>query len=245
MTTLFISDLHLQSERPHITRAFFEFLDQHACQANALYILGDFFNLWLGDDDQTPLSLEVASRLKQLSNQGTSVYLMHGNRDFLIGKKYCLQAGATLIKDPSTIDLEGTPALIMHGDSLCLDDRSYQRYRRIIRSPAIRLLQHVLPLSLRRRIAGNIKNQSGKAKSHKSVQIMDVTSDEVVRQFQSHKLNLLIHGHTHRPEIHQLTHNAQNLQRIVLGDWDQLGWYLKWEADGQHQLISFPISQPV
>lgn len=244
MTTLFISDLHLQSERPHITRAFFDFLDQHARQADALYILGDFFNAWLGDDDQAPLTLEVASQLQKLSNQGTSVYLMHGNRDFLIGERFCRQAGVTLLNDPTVIDLYGTPALLMHGDSLCLDDTSYQRYRRIIRSPLIRRLLRHLPLSLRQRIASNIKNQSGKAKHYKSAQIMDATPEETTRQLQSHHLNLLIHGHTHRPAIHRQPHPTQDQQRIVLGDWDSLGWYLQWHPDGQHELVSFPIPQP-
>jgi len=241
MTTLFISDLHLQSERPQITRAFFSLLDQYASKADALYILGDFFNVWLGDDDSSPLSLEVAEKLKKLSDTGTAVYIMHGNRDFLIGQRFCHQAGATLLNDPSCIDLYGTQALLMHGDSLCLDDKSYQRFRRIIRSPLIRLLQHILPLSLRRRLASNIKNQSGKAKSYKSAQIMDVTPDEVQRQLKAHNLDLLIHGHTHRPAIHQLQHHTRNQQRIVLGDWEESGWYLRWESDGQHELISFPI----
>ncbi|MFT5722726.1 MAG: UDP-2,3-diacylglucosamine hydrolase [Motiliproteus sp.] len=241
MSTLFISDLHLQSERPLITRAFYDFLDQHASQADALYILGDFFNVWLGDDDQTPLHREVAARLKTLSAQGTAVYLMHGNRDFLIGQKFCRQAGAILLDDPSRIDLYGTPALLMHGDSLCLDDRSYQRFRRFIRSPlTLGLLRHI-PLALRRRIANDIKRKSGKAKSYKSAQIMDVTSAEVSRRLQSQGLNVLIHGHTHRPDIHQVAGNPQ--QRIVLGDWDDLGWYLQWHTDGQHQLTSFPIPQ--
>ncbi len=247
MTTLFISDLHLQSERPQITRAFFALLDQYQGQADALYILGDFFNVWLGDDDQSPLSLEVAAQLKKFSNSGTAVYLMHGNRDFLIGQHFCRQAGATLLNDPTCIDLYGTPVLLMHGDSLCLDDRSYQRLRRIIRSPLIRLLQHLLPLRLRRRLAFNIKTQSGKAKRYKSAQIMDVTPAEVLRQLQSHHLSVLIHGHTHRPGIHNSAHLAglekdKQLQRIVLGDWEQQGWYLTWHADGQHQLISFPIA---
>ncbi len=237
MTTLFISDLHLQSERPHITRAFYAFLDQHASQADALYILGDFFNAWLGDDDQTALTLEVASQLKNLSARGIPVYLMHGNRDFLIGKRFCRQAGAKLLPDPTVIDLYGTPALLMHGDSLCLDDTSYQRYRRIIRSPLIRLLPHLLPLSLRQRIARSIRNRSGKAKNHKSARIMDVTPDEAARQLQVHNLSLLIHGHTHRPAIHHQP------QRIVLGDWDNLGWYLQWHQDGQHQLVSFSIPE--
>ncbi|MEH6471974.1 MAG: UDP-2,3-diacylglucosamine diphosphatase [Halopseudomonas sp.] len=245
MTTLFISDLHLQSERPHITRAFFDFLDQHARHADALYILGDFFNVWLGDDDHTALSQEVASRLKQLSTSGTSVYLMHGNRDFLIGQDFCRQAGATLLDDPSTIDLYGTQTLLMHGDSLCLGDESYQRYRRIIRSPLIRWLQHIVPLSLRRRIASGIKSKSGEAKRYKSAQLMDVTASEVTRQLQSHNLSLLIHGHTHRPKIHQRHHNNQHLQRIVLGDWESHGWYLEWHDSGEHQLISFPITATI
>ncbi len=237
MTTLFISDLHLQIERPHITRAFFAFLDQHASHADALYILGDFFNLWLDDRDHTPLTLEVAKRLKQLSRQGTQIYLMHGNRDFLIGQHYCRQAGATLLKDPSVVDLYGTSVLVMHGDSLCLDDLSYQRYRRIIRSPLIDVLKYLVPLSLKQRIAGKIKSKSKTAKTYKSAQIMDVTPNEACRQLQQHRLTHLIHGHTHRPAIH----NDGDQQRIVLGDWEELGWYLQWHSDGSHQLISFPI----
>ncbi|MFT6915858.1 MAG: UDP-2,3-diacylglucosamine hydrolase [Motiliproteus sp.] len=240
MSTLFISDLHLQSERPQITRAFYDFLNRHASQADALYILGDFFNVWLGDDAQSSLHREVAARLNTLSAQGTAVYLMHGNRDFLIGQDFCRQAGAILLDDPSRIDLYGTPALLMHGDSLCLDDSGYQRYRRFIRSPMILGLLRRIPLALRNRIANDIKSKSAEAKHYKPAQIMDVTSAEVHRQLQSAGLNLLIHGHTHRPDIHQLPENPQQ-QRIVLGDWEDLGWYLQWHANGQHQLISFPI----
>ncbi|MEH6648442.1 MAG: UDP-2,3-diacylglucosamine diphosphatase [Motiliproteus sp.] len=237
MTTLFISDLHLQIERPHISRAFFDFLNQQAQGAEALYILGDFFNVWLGDDNHTSLSDEVAQRLKQLSQQGTKIYLMHGNRDFLIGHSYCHQAGATLLDDPTVIELYGTPVLLMHGDSLCLQDISYQRYRKIIRSRFISALQHIIPLSLRLRIAGSIQGKSKKAKIYKSAQIMDVTPDEVNRQFQQHSLTSMVHGHTHRPAIHQ----DQQQQRIVLGDWEQQGWYLSWHPDGSHQLLSFDI----
>ena len=241
MTTLFISDLHLQEQRPHLTRAFFDFLQQQAQGVDALYILGDFFNVWLGDDHRTPLSDEVASQLLALSRSGTAIYLMHGNRDFLIGQDFCQRSGATLLPDPSLIDLYGTPTLLMHGDSLCLDDAGYQRYRRIIRSRFIEHLQRWTPLSLKQRIADKIKHKSGQAKAYKAAQIMDVTAAEVERQMRNHHTSLLIHGHTHRPDRHLFTLDDQASERIVLGDWDALGWYLRCGQDGRKTLHSFSI----
>ena len=238
MTTLFISDLHLHPQRPRLTRAFFDFLDAHAGQADALYILGDFFHLWLYDDE---LSQQIAARLKQFSLAGTQVFLMHGNRDFLFGKRYCRRAGAELIKDPTTIDLYGTRVLLMHGDSLCLEDASYQRYRRIIRSRALFAAQYVVPLRTKQKIARKIQRQSSQAKSEKSLQIMDVSADEIPRQLERHGVDIMIHGHTHRPAVHQFEHAGRSQQRIVLGDWGELGWYLAWHPDGSHELISFEI----
>lgn len=236
MATLFISDLHLDPQRPHLTRAFFNFLDTTAQGADALYILGDFFHLWLYED---PFVVEVADRLKQFSQQGTPIYLMHGNRDFLFGQGYCDRAGATLLADPSLINLYGQPTLLMHGDSLCLDDAGYQKYRRIIRSRFIFALQYVVPLSIKQRIATRIQQQSRQAKAGKSSQIMDVTPTEVEHQLRSHGVSLLIHGHTHRPAIHQL--EAAQAERIVLGDWGKHGWYLQCDATGDRQLIRFEI----
>ncbi|WP_421864130.1 UDP-2,3-diacylglucosamine diphosphatase [Motiliproteus sp.] len=239
MTTLFISDLHLDPRRPHLTRAFFEFLDTTAQNAEALYILGDFFHLWLYED---PFTLEVADKLKRFSQQGTRIYLMHGNRDFLFGQRYCDKAGATLLKDPTLIDLYGQPTLLMHGDSLCLDDAGYQKYRRIIRSRFIFALQYVVPLRVKQRIAERIQQQSKQAKAGKSLMIMDVTPSEVANQLQSHQVQLMIHGHTHRPATHQLEIDHQAAERIVLGDWGEQGWYLSCDADGSRKLVSFDIT---
>ncbi|RDE24234.1 UDP-2,3-diacylglucosamine diphosphatase [Motiliproteus coralliicola] len=238
MTTLFISDLHLDPRRPHLTRAFFDFLDTTAQGADALYILGDFFHLWLYED---PFTLEVADKLKRFSQQGTRIYLMHGNRDFLFGQRYCDKAGATLLTDPSLIDLYGQPTLLMHGDSLCLDDAGYQKYRRIIRSRFIFALQYIVPLRVKQRIANRIQQQSQQAKAGKSLMIMDVTPSEVKKQLGAHKVRLMIHGHTHRPATHQLKIDQQAAERIVLGDWGERGWYLRCEPNGDRQLICFDI----
>ncbi len=226
MRTLFISDLHLHESRPQLTRAFFRFLEEQAKGAEALYILGDFFDAWIGDDDDAELGLDVAQRLKQLSNSGTRVYLMHGNRDFLLGNQFASAAGATLIAEFTVIDLYGTPTILLHGDSLCTKDIAYQQFRLIARNTNWQQQQLSQPLAVRRQIAAQLREKSQSMNSLKAEDIMDVTLEEVVAQMKEAKVMRMIHGHTHRPARHALTIDGKAAERIVLGDWHHEGWCL-------------------
>ena len=241
MRNLFISDLHLEAQRPDITRAFLRFLDEQASQADALYILGDFFEVWLGDDNADPLADQVSTALRELSLKGTAIFLMHGNRDFLIGKDFCRRSGATLLKDPTVIQLNGEPVLLMHGDSLCIDDVEYIRMRRWLRNPLSLFVLRNLPLKTRHKIGRKLRNESQQRTRYKAADITDVNPAEVQRVMQEHSVATLIHGHTHRPAIHELTLKNRPAQRIVLGDWDQAGWVLCIDDKHGRQLQKIPF----
>ena len=232
MRYLFISDLHLEAQRPDITRAFLRFLDEQASQAEALYILGDFFEVWLGDDNPDPLADQVSNALLALSRRGTSIYLMHGNRDFLIGRDFCRRSGCTLLSDPTVIELNGERVLLMHGDSLCTDDIGYMRMRRWLRNPLSLFILRNLPLQTRHRIGRKLRNESQQRTRYKALDITDVNQDEVLRVMREHQVSTLIHGHTHRPAVHSLEVDGKTVQRIVLGDWDRDGWMLELDEDG-------------
>ncbi|AMS17205.1 MULTISPECIES: UDP-2,3-diacylglucosamine diphosphatase [Pseudomonas] len=235
---LLISDLHLEEERPDITRAFLDLLGGRARSAQALYILGDFFEVWIGDDAMTPYQLSICQALRELSDSGTQVFLMHGNRDFMLGKAFCKAAGATLLKDPSVVDFYGEPVLLMHGDSLCTRDEAYMRMRRYLRNPvSLWILRH-LPLRTRHKLARKLRNESRAQTRMKANDIVDVTPDEVPRIMQAFKVRTLVHGHTHRPAIHKLQIGDQAAKRIVLGDWDRQGWALQVDEQG-FQLAAF------
>ena len=227
MTTLFISDLHLEESRPDITRAFLAFLEQKAAGAKRLYILGDFFEAWIGDDERTPLQEKVAAALRNVSGGGTEIFLMHGNRDFLIGANFCDRAGAALLEDPSVIDLYGTPTLLMHGDSLCTADEEYQKFRVNMRNPHWQKMILQRPLKDRQQMARQLREISMAKNQDKEEFIMDVTPGEVVREMEAHGVQRMIHGHTHRPAEHALTANGQPAKRIVLGDWAENVWWLE------------------
>jgi len=235
--TWFISDLHLDPERPAVTRALGEFLDAHR-DCDALYILGDFFEAWVGDDDDTPLALEIEDRLAAFSAAGPRLYLMQGNRDFLLGEDFCRRAGASLLPDPSVIDLYGTPVLLMHGDSLCTADQEYQTFRQMARSPEWQVELLSRPLAERRALASQLRNMSQQANSNKAEDIMDVTLAEVEQALLQHNVNCMIHGHTHRPRHHTHDHG----ERWVLGDWGPLGWAIEAKP-GAIRLINFDINQ--
>ena len=232
---LLISDLHLEEQRPDITRAFLHFLQTRARQAEALYILGDFFEVWIGDDGMSPFQHEIARALRELSDTGTRIFLMHGNRDFLIGRAFCREAGCTLLKDPSIVRLNGEPVLLMHGDSLCTLDVGYMKLRRLLRNPLSLLILRTLPLSTRRKLARKLRSESRAQTRMKAREIIDVTPDEVPRIMAEHGVRTLIHGHTHRPAEHALEVNGQSARRIVLGDWDSQGWALQIDEQGLHQ----------
>jgi len=232
---LLISDLHLEEQRPDISRAFLRFLRERAVQAEALYILGDFFEGWIGDDGMSPFQHEIAAALRQLSETGTRIFLMHGNRDFLIGQAFCREAGCTLLNDPCVVELEGERVLLMHGDSLCTADQAYMRMRRLLRNPLSLFILRHLPLAKRQQLARKLRNESRTQTRMKAEAITDVTPTEVERVMAKHRVHTLIHGHTHRPAVHELTVNGQPVQRIVLGDWDTQGWALQIDELGLEQ----------
>ncbi len=232
---LLISDLHLEQERPDISRAFLHFLDTRARQAEALYILGDFFEVWIGDDAMTPFQRGIALALRRLSDSGTRIYLMHGNRDFLLGKAFCREAGCTLLGDPHVVSFNGESALLMHGDSLCTLDIGYQKMRRLLRNPLSLFILRNLPLNTRHKLARKLRSESRSQTRMKASDIVDVTPEEVQRVMAQYGVKTLIHGHTHRPAVHDLEVNGQPGRRIVLGDWDKQGWALLVDESGFNQ----------
>lgn len=241
MTTLFISDLHLDSSRPSISRAFEDFLATDARKADALYILGDFFEAWIGDDDDSELIQQVANALKALTDTGVPCFIMHGNRDFLMGESFCQRSGCQLLPDPSVVDLYGKPVLLMHGDSLCTEDQEYMAFRAQARSTQWQQQILSLPLPERRALAKQLRASSKEANSNKAEDIMDVTPAEVVSALEETNALLMIHGHTHRPHIHPLSTRDGPATRIVLGDWDDHGWVLRYQSNGQYQLDKFAL----
>jgi UDP-2,3-diacylglucosamine hydrolase len=221
--SFFVADLHLTDERPAATGRFFRFLEEEVAGADALYILGDLFEAWIGDDHDEQVAGDAARRLKALVDAGTPVYFMHGNRDFMLARRYAAQAGMTLLTDPARIDLYGVPTLLMHGDTLCTDDLAYQRFRQRVRHPlALRLLRG-LPRALRRRLARQARAGSESAKAAKAAEIMDVNADAVARVLRDHRARRLIHGHTHRPARHLHHVDGQDCERWVVPDW-----YARW-----------------
>ena len=244
MTTLFISDLHLSEHRPDLTAAFLRFLQQQAPQAKVLYILGDLFEFWIGDDERSPLQLEIASALATLSQQGTALFYIHGNRDFMIGKAFARAAGMTLLPAEFVLELYGRRALLLHGDQLCTLDEKYQRFRRITGWRWLRWIFLRLPLSKRMEIAGKMRQ----GKKGKSLMLMDVTPEAVTHIMHHHQTSLMIHGHTHKPARHDLgfevletSGRRRPAERIVLGDWDEKFTYLEASTQGL-QLIEQPIA---
>ncbi|WP_236450463.1 UDP-2,3-diacylglucosamine diphosphatase [Stutzerimonas stutzeri] len=232
---LLISDLHLEEERPDITRAFLHFLATRATQAEALYILGDFFEVWIGDDAMTPFQESIAGALRALSERGIRIYLMHGNRDFMLGQTFCHKAGCKLLADPSVVQLCGEPVLLMHGDSLCTRDEGYMRLRRLLRNPLSLFVLRNLPLATRRKLARKLRNESRTQTRMKASDIIDVTPELIPGVLAEHRVRTLIHGHTHRPATHDLEVDGQPAKRIVLGDWDRQGWALQVDENGYHQ----------
>ncbi len=227
-----ISDLHLSPERPDIHRAFSDFLKTCAASAHALYIMGDFFNLWIGDDNPDPFALHVRNELKALADSGTRLYMMHGNRDFLLGHDFCQSCGAELIKEPYVLSCFGNDYLLMHGDSLCTRDIEYMAFRNMVRDPAWQAAFLAKPLAERQVFAQEARSRSKAMSSNKAEDIMDVSPDAVQAVLRETGQSLLVHGHTHRPAIHDLETNGEAGKRIVLGDWDTRGWYLEISPAG-------------
>jgi len=232
VTTLFISDLHLDPSRPEITALFLRFLHEEAAGAEALYILGDLFEAWVGDDEPGEPATSVRAALRAIVDGGTRVYLMRGNRDFLFGPRFAAESGAQLLPDPAIVNLYGEPTLLMHGDLLCSDDTAYQAFRAMVRKPEWQDEFLARPLAERLEFAGKARTASKQHQSAAMESIMDVTSATVETAMARHGVGRLIHGHTHRPAIHALTVNEQRAQRIVLGDWYTQGSVLRADTDG-------------
>jgi len=225
---LFISDLHLSEDRPQANERFFSFLEETARGADSLYILGDFFEYWIGDDDLAyPFNAVIAGLLADLTRSGTTLYFMHGNRDFLIGERFCRATGARLLDDPTVIDLAGEKTLLMHGDTLCTDDLDYQNWRRTARSPAWQRAFLAKSLDERRKEAGGMREQSKQAVQTKPPEITDVNALAVREAMERHGVKRLIHGHTHRPGRHRVALAAGDGERWVLPDWYDPGGFLE------------------
>ena len=213
MTYLFIADLHLSPDHPRLVRGFLDLLEHYKTQQTQLYILGDWFNAWIGDDYSAPWLNEIVQALQIFHASGNQVYFVVGNRDFSLGQQFLNQFHGTLLKEISTLQIGNTRYRIEHGDLLCTDDLSYQRFRKVIRNPLILGLLKKTPLSFRQKLAHGFRKKSQQANQIKSYEVMDV-NQQAVENALAH-VDVLIHGHTHRPAIHQVAHK----QRIVLGDW--------------------------
>ena len=232
---LFISDLHISLEKTEITRRFIHFLQQRATQAKSLYILGDLFDAWIGDDDNTPPNNAIKKALKQLSDSGTAVFLLQGNRDFLLGHDFCQQTGISLLEEYAVIELNGQRTLLTHGDLLCSDDLPYQAFRVKSHSPEWQHNVLCKPLWLRLLAARWYRLRSFWHKRKKNQDIMDVNPQTVIETLQKHACKTLIHGHTHRPAVHNLLIDGATAQRFVLADWKKDGGEcLCWDGRAFH-----------
>ena len=229
MTTLFIADLHLSDQRPAITNLFINFLNNEARQARALYIMGDLFEAWLGDDCILPAYETIIKSLKELTDSNVPVYFIHGNRDFLIGKHFCELSGCELLDESTVITIDEQQYLVMHGDTLCTDDIKYQQFRSMVRNPEWQ--QQLLNKTPAERIAlaKQYREISQTETAEKADDIMDVNQTEVEKAMRAADVVTLIHGHTHRPNIHKFELDGKPAQRIVLGDWYEQGSVLRLE----------------
>jgi UDP-2,3-diacylglucosamine hydrolase len=232
--SLLVSDLHLAAERPHIVEQFFRFLSGPTQGAQALYVLGDLFEYWVGDDDlDDPLNRSVALGFAELAARGTEVCFMHGNRDLLVGAEFARRARARLLNDPTLIDLFGTPTLLMHGDTMCTDDVEYQKYRAYAHAPANQARFLAQPVAARHAEVAALRSKSESAKKGKSDEIMDVSEQAVFEVLRNAGYpQRLIHGHTHRPAHHVHHVDGHQCERWVLGDWYENGSYLRCDAQG-------------
>ena len=219
MTTLLISDLHLDPRRPRILDLFADLLAGEARRADALYILGDLFDSWIGDDDDAALAAQVAQTTRALRDSGVPIWFMHGNRDFLLGADYAARAGMSLLADPSVVELGGERVLLMHGDTLCTDDTEYLKFRALVRDPRWQAQFLAKPLTERRAFAAQARGESRRHTSAAKPEIMDVNQEAVAAAMRTHGVHKLIHGHTHRPATHRFQLDGHAAERVVLGDW--------------------------
>lgn len=229
MTTLFISDLHLSPLRPDITDCFLDFMTTEAVHAEKLYVLGDLFEFWIGDDDNSPFNILIKNAFKALTQQGVECYFTQGNRDFLLNKRFCKETGVQLLDDHTVINIDGESVLVMHGDTLCIDDVKYQEFRAKVHQPWLQWVFNRIPLFIRQRIVKNVQDKIKAKKQHKTLTIMDVTQSEVEKVMSEKGVKRLIHGHTHRPDVHSFINHDEKMIRIVLGDWYKQGSILEYK----------------
>jgi UDP-2,3-diacylglucosamine hydrolase len=239
MARLFVSDVHLDESAPQAIEQFLEFLKLHAASAEALYILGDLFESWVGDDDADPAKARVSAALRELTAQRVATFIVHGNRDFLLGSDFCERTGCELLPDPVIVELDGERVLLTHGDALCTDDRAYQELRSTVRSPDWQRRVLALPLVARASLAQQARAGSQAHTARVVPTIMDVNPKAVATAFRSLDVQRMIHGHTHRPHVHDSVIDGRAAQRIVLGAWYEQGSYL-WYERGRYELRELP-----
>ncbi|MEM9688274.1 MAG: UDP-2,3-diacylglucosamine diphosphatase [Pseudomonadota bacterium] len=232
MTTLFISDLHLEAERPDIATQFVAFLQGEAHDADALYILGDLFEAWVGDDDPNPHYAEMTAAIRELADSGVPVYFMHGNRDFMVGDAFASAAGVTILADPTPVELYGQTVLLAHGDAYCTDDTEYQQMRAMLRNPEWQSMMLAKPVEERLAIARAAREQSMARNAGLPEDIMDVNPGAIDTALREAGVDILLHGHTHRPAVHEFEVDGQQATRIVLGDWYDQGSVVRWDEHG-------------
>lgn len=237
--TLFVSDLHLDASEPAAGTQFTRFLASTARGAEALYILGDLFESWIGDDDDDPYRAGICAALAELTGAGVPCYVMHGNRDFLLGRGFEERTGAFLVGDPLIVELYGEPVLLTHGDALCTADHAYQRLRALVRAPRWQQRFLRLPLAVRRALAARARSGSRRHLQRTTYEIMDVEPAAVLAAMRACQVRSLVHGHTHRPAVHALTLDGGAARRIVLGAWHDAGSCLVWDTHGP-QLLDLP-----
>lgn len=240
MTTFFIADIHLCAQEPAITAGFLRFLREDAPQADALYILGDLFEAWIGDDDPQPLHGDIAAALNTLHQQGVPCFFIHGNRDFLVGRRFARDSSMQILPETKLLQLYGRRLLILHGDTLCTDDIGYQKFRKKVRNPLIQKIFLALPLKWRLSIAARMRADSKASNRGKSLDVMDVNPQAVINAMQENRAEWMIHGHTHRPAIHDVPLNGKTGHRAVLGAWHEEGSMITVSADGI-ELVTFPF----
>jgi UDP-2,3-diacylglucosamine hydrolase len=236
MRTLFISDLHLSPQLPQLTNAFIEFLNTEAAHADALYILGDLFDFWIGDDDPSQFAESIRIALKSLTSRGVKCYFIHGNRDFLVGRRFAKDTGIGLLSEETKVTLAHHRCVLLHGDTLCLKDVRYLAFRAKVQQPWLQWVFKRLPFKLRTKIVAQVQSGARNDKSNKALDIMDVTPSEVINIMAKHDATIMIHGHTHKPTIEQISTENQNKVRIVLGDWGEKLYYLDFK-DTEYQLV--------
>lgn len=239
MTTLFISDLHLEADRPEIADQFLRFLETEALHADSLYILGDLFESWVGDDDPNEHYAWIKQALKKLTRKKVPVLFMHGNRDFMIGSAFAAETGVTILEDPTVVDIHGDPVLLSHGDAYCTDDVEYQAVRKMTRDPAWQAMMLAKSLEERLAFAAQARAASLARGGMVDEDITDVNEDAIRSALVQAGVSVMLHGHTHRPAIHEIEVDGNAARRIVLGDWYEQGSVVRWDQGGP-ELASMP-----